>query len=65
MDFPNDPGCTSPEDDSESPNPVIDPDPDPDPDPVDCSTCDAELSALKMKIQNLKNELQTIIDTIH
>ena len=60
VDYPNDPGCTSPEDDSESPNPVIDPDPDPD--PVDCSMCDAELSSLKTKIQNLKNELQTILN---
>jgi hypothetical protein len=58
-----DPGCSSPEDDSESPNPETPP-PDPDPNPGDCSACEAELSALKTKIQTIKDELQTILNGI-
>ena len=46
------------------PDPGPDPGLDPGPDPVDCSTCDAELSALKTKIQNIKDQLQSIINGI-
>ena len=60
VDFPKDPGCTSPEDDSESPNPVIDPDPDPD--PVDCSACEAEIDAFEAQIIIIKQKLLEIIN---
>ena len=52
--------CTSPEDDSESPNPVIDPDPDPD--PVDCSACEAEIDDFEAQIIIIKQKLQEIIN---